>query len=102
MIRKLLGSIIFVIIGAGLMYWALGHYVVHTAKETIFVPKAALGLTDTYVDITEWKADDFKEHPELTQALVDNGHSDLVAQSAGQKLLDVIKSKANDWFKKDE
>lgn len=102
MIRKLIGSIVFVLIGAGAMYWALGHYIVRTADQTLIVPKAELGLADTYVDIADWSADDFKQHPALTQALVDNDHSDLVAQAAGQKILEAIKSKAGEWFKSDD
>ena len=102
MIRKLIGSFIFILIGAGAMYWALGHYVVHTPDKTVVVPKAELGLADTYVDITDWTADDFKEHQALTQALVDNDHGDLVVEAAGQKILDAIKTKANEWFKSDK
>jgi hypothetical protein len=102
MIRKLIGSVIFVLIGAGAMYWALSHHIVRTADETVVVPKAALGLADTYVDVTDWTADNFKEHPDLTRALVDNEHGDLIVEAAGQKILDAIKTKADEWFKSDK
>lgn len=102
MIRKVLMPVIFIAVGAGLMYWLLGHHVVRTAEQTLFVPKAELGLVDTYVEIADWTAADFKDHPEVTEALIDHGHGDLVVEAAGQKILDAIKTKAGEILNGDQ
>ena len=94
--------IVFLLVGAGIMYWLLGHHIVITDSDRVIVPKASMGLSDSYVDIVDWTAEDFKEHPELTKALVDNGHGDLIVETAGQKILDAVKSKADEWFKGDK
>ncbi|MBI1371457.1 MAG: hypothetical protein GC159_01665 [Phycisphaera sp.] len=93
MIRKLIGTAVVLLIGAGLMYYALGHHFVKASTGSVTVPKASLTLSDTWVDIREWTAADFKEHPEVTKALIDNGHGDLVVQSATDGVIDWIKDK---------
>lgn len=91
MIRKLVGTVVVLLIGAGVMYWLLGHHIVETADKKLIVPKSEMTLTDTYVDIRKWGADDFKEHAELTKDLISSGHQDVVVQSAGDKVLGAIK-----------
>ena len=96
MIRKLIGTVVLILIGAALMYYALGRHFVETADETVIVPKARLQLADTWVDISDWEKEDFQEHPELTRALVENGHEDLVPRTAGERLRDWLKEKAGE------
>ena len=100
MIRKLVGVVVLVLIGAGLMYYALGHHFVKTKEGTITVPKASLGLADTYVNITEWKAADFADHPEVTKALIDNGHEDVVLTTAAGGVIEWLKNKAGEVLSK--
>lgn len=98
MIRKLLGTIIFIAIGAGGMYYALGRHFVNTDDGYLIVPKAEMGLADTHVDIRQWKAADFREHPQVTAALVEHGHQELVIDAAGRGILDSVKEKLGDIF----
>ena len=96
MIKKLIGAAVLILVGAGLMYYALSHHIVKTREGTLTVPKAGLALADTYVNITEWKADDFTQHPELTKALIDNGHGDLVVKAAAGGVVDWLKRTADE------
>jgi len=102
MIKKIVGTVFLLLVGAGLMYYCLANHFVKTDTGTLRVPKAALTLSDTWVDIREWEAKDFNENREVTKALVDNGHGDLVVQSAAGGVLDWLKGKANEVLEKDE
>jgi len=96
MIKKLIGTVFVLLIGAGLMYWCLATHFVTAESGSVRVPKESLGFTDTWVDIREWTAKDFKDHPQVTEALIDNGHTDLVIKSTGDGVLDWIKDKARE------
>lgn len=94
MIGKLLSTLVVLAIGAAAMWYALAHHIVTTDDGRLFLPKAELGFTDTLIDITDWTASEFNEHREVTQALIDNGHGELVAKSAADSFID----KAKDFF----
>ena len=98
MIRKLLGTMVLILVGAALMYYALGRHFVETKNETVIVPKKRLRLADTWVDISDWDQQDFRDHPKLKRALIDNGHEDLVDRPAGDRLRDWLKEKASDML----
>ena len=107
MIKKLIGAGVLVLVGAGLMYYALSHHIVKTRKGTVVVPKRSLDVSDTYVNVIEWKAKDFADHPVLTRALIEHGHQDVVVGAAADSALDWIKDKAGEAIggaleKKDE
>ena len=95
--KGIISTIFCVLVGMVLMYLILSHHTVTTADGRIYVPKKQLTLTDSFVNITEWKTADLKEHPEVVQALVESGHSKLIAhlmvddaKSGFQKLLDKV------------
>lgn len=94
MIGKLLSTLVVLAIGAAAMWFALAHHIVTTDDGRLYLSKAELGFTDTLVDITDWTAEDFNEHRNVTTALVDNGHADLVVKSATDSFID----KAKDFF----
>ena len=99
MIRKLIGTVIVLLIGAGLMYFCMANHFVKTDAGTVRVPKESLGLGDTWVDVREWTAADFKDNPKVTEALIDNGHSEIVVKSASEGVLDWVKEKAKEVMK---
>lgn len=96
--RWIIVPILLLLIGGGVMYVLLAYHFVTTKDGSVRVPKAAMTFDDTFVDITAWEARDFVEHPDLTRALLDNGHEDLVPKpvQAGDKVLD----KLDDLFQK--
>jgi len=96
MIKKLIGAAFLLLIGAGVMYYALSHHIVKTHKGTIVVPKRSLDVSDTYVNVTEWTAKDFAGRPVLTRALIENGHQDVVVGAAADSALEWIKEKAGE------
>jgi len=99
MIGKLLGTVFFLAIGAALMYGAMAYHVVDDGEERLYVPKQSLSLSDTFVDITDWTADDFKANPTVTAALIEAGHEDHVERSLKDRfiegVLDAVKDKMN-------
>lgn len=88
-------AIFFFCLGVATTYFAAGHHVVKASTGTLIVPRAEIGFGDIYVDITQWKAADFSDHPKLVQALIKGGHGDLVAESAR----DEVWKKITDIFK---
>src|SRR4051794_32586422 len=67
------------VIGWGLAASAL--HVVWTGSKPVIVPKARLGVTDTYVNVTNWTVDDVAAHKLVSQRLVETGHADVVAHA---------------------
>jgi hypothetical protein len=96
MIKKLIGAAFFILIGAVLGYVALGHHVVVTQDETLYIPKTAMALKDTYVNVSDWSAAEFTDHPELVRALVKSGHGDVVPAQAMDKLGEVLQGVLDD------
>ncbi len=95
--KGIISTIFYVLVGMGLMNLILSHHTVTTENGRIYVPKKQLTLNDSFVNITEWKTADLKEHPEVVEALMKNGHGKLIAhlmvedaKSGFQKLLDKV------------
>ncbi len=95
--KKLIGSLVAVVILGGLAYWAASHHVVRTDEGTLVLAKRFLTYADTYVDVRAWSSADFAAHPELWRALVDQGYQDLLAKWKARERkasLDEVKDKA--------
>ena len=95
--KGIISTIFCVLVGMVLMYLMLAHHTVTTENGRIYVPKKQLTLKDSFVNVTEWKTADLKEHPEVVEALVKNGHKEVIAhlvvedaKSGLQKLLDKV------------
>src|SRR5438094_7159629 len=63
--------------GWGLAASAL--HVVRNGQSPLILPKDRLGVTDTYVDISKWTADDVSNHPTISKRLVGAGRADVLA-----------------------
>jgi hypothetical protein len=96
MIRKAISALFLIAVGAALTYYALGHHVVRTGKGHISVPKAQMGVAQTYVDIRGWERSEFEEHPELTAALLENGYEDLVPVASTERIKQWIEERARE------
>ena len=82
--------------GAGVMYAAMMFHLVRSNDGFHVIPKVAGQLKDTYVDIREFGFGDWKDHPELSAALVKADRADLMQGSATgalQRSLDGILNK---------
>ena len=88
-------AIFFFCLGVAATYFAAGHHVVKASSCTLMVPRTEVAFSDIYVDITTWKPEDFSKHPRLVEALIKDGHGDLVAESAA----DEARRRVTDWLK---
>ncbi|QDT95722.1 hypothetical protein [Gimesia aquarii] len=88
--RRIIASLLFMLIGAGGMYAAFEYHLIQSKEGWLVVPKSQAGLRDAYVDIREWRAANWKEHPRLAQSLIDDGKGNLIIQSASNGLLDGV------------
>ncbi len=93
--RKLIGLISTLAVGAGLCLFALNYHIVRGQDDTVVVPKSDMTFKNTYVDIRDWSPVDFTEHADVTKALIENGHQALVSEQAGRSVIDAL----GDFFK---
>ena len=73
-------------LGAAAMFGVFRYHLVRAETGWNLVPTGASVPTDVYADVRNWTADDWAKHPQLTAALVEAGHGDLVAKTAATKL----------------
>ncbi|QDT64364.1 hypothetical protein [Calycomorphotria hydatis] len=74
-------------LGVGGCYAAYNLHVVRTSDEHICLWKQSPELSIVYVDVREWNARDWADHPSLTKAMVDAGYGDLVIKEASGGVL---------------
>lgn len=78
MVKKLVGAGIFMLVGAIALYYALSHHFVTTETKTVVVSKAELSLSKTFVDIRQWSLTDYKDNLEVTKAIYESSHKDVL------------------------
>lgn len=79
--------------GMGLlaMFLAFNVHIVRAETDWHLVKKKNVEIRDWYVDIRQWDAHEWTQHPKLMSALVDGGKGDLVPTiEARDLLLDVL------------
>ena len=70
-------------IGGAATYTSLNYHVVRTADGVHLVSRAVKPpINNTYVDLRNWEARDWKSAPEFQEALVRAGHADLIADGS--------------------
>ena len=94
--RRLMAAVFGMILGGGLVYFAFQYHLVRTEDEVLVVPKREASLVDPYADVRRWRAADWNQHPELVDALVKYGRSDLVLQSETDGLFHDLFRKLDD------
>ncbi|WP_417736147.1 hypothetical protein [Rosistilla oblonga] len=75
-----------VAVGAGTLYTAMNYHVVRSEGGTHLVRKTEVGLGGTYADIRQYSISDWRQRPQLTQAMLKAQRSDLMAASPTQNL----------------
>ena len=68
---------VLLVLGWGLAAGAL--HVVWTGQSPVILPKAQLGIDDTYVDVSQWKPQDVSNHPVISKRLVAAGKAEVLA-----------------------
>ena len=69
------------------MYFAYQYHVVKADEGLLLVPKPQSSTSDWYVDVRNWSAAEWKQHPLLIHSLVKHGRGDLVIGPASNDLL---------------
>lgn len=72
--------VVFVVVVAGGFLFALNYHVITTSKGTIIIPKTAMSLSDTFVDVRRWGWVDLWAHRETVAAMVKAGHGREIPQ----------------------
>ena len=65
-----------------LIGWGLAASAVHvvwTGNAPVVVPKARLGVSETYVDVSKWTPEDVSNHPLVVKRLVATDNADSLA-----------------------
>ena len=79
--------------------WALAAsalHVVWTGSSVIVIPKNHIGVRDTYVNVSNWTADDVSNHPLVAQRLVAVGKPEALANAFKYKDTNDLISQIND------
>ncbi|MEA2733589.1 MAG: hypothetical protein QOE14_40 [Humisphaera sp.] len=74
---------VFVLLIGGWSVAASALHIVWTGEKVKVLPKDRMGIRDTYVNISDWKADDVAAHPALAKRLVATGQTDVLAKAFG-------------------
>jgi hypothetical protein len=88
--RKLLLFVVGMIVGGGMVCFAFEYHVVRTQNGVVLIRKKPAGLGDQYVDVRNWRPSDWQAHPQLVEAVVANGHGDLIGPSSNELLHDLL------------
>lgn len=76
--RRLMSMLFGVALGGLLMFGALQYHVLRTNDGFSYVPKRNATLKDTYLDVREWSALDWSNHPDLIISMMQNGRKDVL------------------------
>ena len=83
-----------VFVGGLLLYALLNFHVIQARDGLHLVPKVNAQLASTYVDIRDFAARDWADHPEIFAALSKAQRDDLI-QSAAQ---DALRNSVDRWL----
>jgi phosphoglycerol transferase MdoB-like AlkP superfamily enzyme len=85
-----------------LLLVAMNLHFVKTDSSLVVMRKESMTLEDTYVNVTKWKADDFREHPYISRELMKRGYEELVGEAQKElgELWDNLKTGVDNLFGK--
>jgi hypothetical protein len=78
MIRRLTSFFAGVLTGGVLIYMAMHYHVIHANDGWHLVPKVDGQLTNTFVDIRDYKISDWAQHADIAAARVNANRRDLI------------------------
>jgi hypothetical protein len=74
--------------GAAVCFTALKYHVLRTNDGFQLVPKLTANFSETYVDVRNFKPDDWNRHKGLVAAIVHSGKTNMLGDSAVGSLRD--------------
>ena len=77
--KKTIRLFVTLLLVGGWMLAASALHVIYTGSSLIVIPKDRIGLRDTYVNVTNWTADDVSNHPLVAKRLIATGKTDAIA-----------------------
>lgn len=81
-----------IIVGGLLVFGAMKYHLVRSTDGFHLIPKLAAGLQEAYVDIRQFKLDDWAKHRTLAAALIQADKEHLMQGAAESSLRDGIRS----------
>lgn len=84
--RKIIGALFFMTLGAVLATFAFGTHIVRSRSGHFVVWKTRPSLKDVYADIRVWKPEEWKNHADLAKALQEAGRGDLIPPAKPEPL----------------
>ena len=80
------------VLGAASLYVAMHYHVVRTDDGVHLVAKISNNLSDVYVDVRDYRLDDWRAHKPLAAAMMQSRHRDVLSDAA----LDGFRSSVGD------
>lgn len=87
---KLYNFLLGVVVGFGLYHAAINYHVVYAKDGLHLINKTPPRLSETYVDVRDFSAGDWAQHPELILALKKAGKDDILAGATADAVNDAI------------
>jgi len=82
MINMIKAGVVGVILGAGVTFCVTRVHVLNTEDGLIMVPRSnPPELRSAYVDVRKWNASMWQQYPDVTEAVVESGRSDLLVET---------------------
>lgn len=88
--RRLIGLIFAVGLGAVAMFLAFSVHIVRTESDWHFVKKQKTEFADCFADVREWDAREWGQHPQLKKALVQAGKGEIIKEDPQEFLFNVF------------
>lgn len=79
--RALMTFVVGMAFGAAGMWGGFTYHLVRTDDGVLMIPRVAPMLLDAYVDVRQFAADDWKQHPRVTYALIKAGYRSVIENS---------------------
>ncbi len=97
MFRRLSSFFAGVLTGGVILYFAMNYHIIHARDGWHLVPKAAAQLTNTFVDIRDYKISDWAQHADIAAALVNANRRDLIDSAVN----DTFQSGVDRWINRE-
>lgn len=82
MINMIKAGVFGVVLGAGMTFFVTRVHVLNTEDGLIVVPRShPADVKSTYVDVRKWNASMWQQYPDVTEAVVESGRSDLLVET---------------------
>jgi len=86
-----------VILGGAGIYTALFHHVVRSKDGFELIAKSDASLTDTYVDIRQFRVQDWAEHRELALAVITAKKDHLMGDAGNNSMVEKVEHVIDQW-----